>query len=770
MATDENGNTDLMQAVLGRNISEINRLTGIISDEEKEAVNNKGYTALMLATIHGLLKEMQALINGGVDIETTDSRGYTALLIGAEQNMLESLEKLRENGANMRALNEFGQTGIMIAAELNHLDAIEVLTEIESEENTEIMEITDGRGYTAIMLAAEQGHAPATRVLRANGANVNAVDNRGYNAVMIAAELDHANVIEALAEDMSTEEGEDLGVDLEARSNEDYTATMIAAKKNKVAALKVLLDNDANVDARTYDGGLTALIIALQRNKTEAALLLLEYGASVNSVEGSDEGSSEEGSDEGSSEKESDENSVKDDGLRPLMCASHHGNIDMIKRLMAKGANINDVSGGESGGGESALSAAVEAKKIEAIEFLAANGAEVSEVYENEELDRIIVANQPIFYLLNTAEIIDRIFAGEELAEQEEEFITNVNNQFNWDLAAKRLVSLCIINSEGDIDKAEQLFRDSFPRWSRIAREDINLSEVIAELLSIPTDYLNLGHVETLGHLRVISESLYEDAVGPVYKKRAREDDWMTLPRRQYVRTDRDEEDEESQSSTEIDEDNVSDGEDDPEELSGEEGENDANDTLASGQIITDGNTQATQQGSSSLNTLSDEQEKAEKQIVIVETKVEDNVDLNTWLETMFAGWGDMPQWMQDNIINSSPVQAILQSITEKEAIYNPKSIADKFAEIFVIEKRDDESESTQDNSNEKATCAKVPLELVDASFMDNAYKVGTVIVPILAGCLFPAIASGAFGKMPFGSLVEAVSDIIGEITFLELQ
>ncbi len=730
MATDKNGNTDLMQAVLTRNIPEIIRLLELLTKEEKEAVNNEGYTALMLATMYGYLEEMQALIDGGVDIETTDERQYTALHIGAEQDMAKAIEKLRENGANIRAQNEFSHTAIMLAAELNHASAIDALIDLEREEDADVIEVTDGRGYTAIMLATEQNHPETIRVLRNNGANVDAVDNRGYTSAMIAAKKNNAEAIRALTEDMSTEEEEDLGADLEATDDEGYNAVMIAAKYNNIKALQALIDNSADIDTRTIDedGGITAVIIALQKNNTEAAELLIRRGASME---------------------------ASHDGLTPLMCASANGNIRIMKLLKARNVDLNALSGG----GETAISAAIENEQMEAIQWLAANGAKVSEVYEDEDLDKIIVANQPIFYLLNTAEITDKIFAKKKLIEEEKDFISS--DEFNEHIAAERFIALCIINATGvrlsqQIASANRLFQDNFESWFSLMEEKANLSAAINQLIA---DGLSQRHQQIISNLFRISESSYEDAVGESYEKM--DQVYIILPLRDSYLEEievsrkrsgdalvrigktsrRIEEDDESELSIEIDEDNVSDGEEGDDELSGGKSENAAGDTVAS-ETSAGGNTQAAQQGSTSLSMLSDEQEKVEKQIVIVETKVEDNAELNTWIETIFAGWGYMPQWMQDNIINSSPVQTILKSLAEKEAIYNPQSIEDKFAEIFVIEKRDDESESTQDNSNEKATSAKVPLELVDTSFMSIAFKVGICILPMVAG-------SGMLGEFP---------------------
>lgn len=74
MAIDENGNTDLMQAVLARNIAEITRLCNILTKEEKEAVNNEGYTALMLAAEQNYPTAIIALRANGANVNAVDNK------------------------------------------------------------------------------------------------------------------------------------------------------------------------------------------------------------------------------------------------------------------------------------------------------------------------------------------------------------------------------------------------------------------------------------------------------------------------------------------------------------------------------------------------------------------------------------------------------------------------------------------------------------------------------------------------------------------------
>lgn len=370
--------------------------------------------------------------------------------------------------------------------------------------------------------------------------------------------------------------------------------------------------------------------------------------------------------------------------------------------------------------------------------MILAKGAKIA-----DSLDDIVVTNQEIINLLYTAEIVDAIFTGKAFSEKMADFVNN--NLFDQEIVAQRFISLCIVNAEGrgvsqQIDSAGRLFQDKFESWFSSMGEMANLSEAINQLIA---DGLSLRHQQIIGNLFRISESLYEAAVGELYEKMNQV--YIILPlkdnyieenvsrkRNPYslVRTKKIQrkayEDDESESSTEIDENN----------------EESKSDTASRSNNFS--NTQVVQQeDSSGINT--DEKEETENSN-IVEAEIEDNPEFNTWIETIFAGWGGMPQWMQDNIINSSPMQAILKSLAGKKVIYNPKSIEDKFAEIFVIEKRDDSLESIKDNINEKATYAKVFSDGIDTSLIYNALKVGICILPMVEGSGILGEVLGRFG------------------------
>ena len=244
MAIDENGNTDLMQAVLARNIAEITRLCNILTKEEKEAVNNEGYTALMLA---------------------------------AEQNHPDAIIVLRANGANVNAVDNRGYTAAMIAAEEDYADAIEALTEdMFTEEGENLgadLEYTDDTGYNAVMIAAKYNNIKALEALIANDADVDARtidEDGGLTALIISLQENNTEAAELLI---------GCGASV-AASYDGLTPLMCASANGNVPIMKLL--NTKNVDLNAVSEiGESALLAAVGAEKSGAVKLILAKGAKI---------------------------------------------------------------------------------------------------------------------------------------------------------------------------------------------------------------------------------------------------------------------------------------------------------------------------------------------------------------------------------------------------------------------------------------------------------------------------------------------------------
>ncbi|MGE0447546.1 MAG: ankyrin repeat domain-containing protein, partial [Vicinamibacterales bacterium] len=181
-------------------------------------------------------------------------------------------------------------------------------------------------GETVLMIAAMAGSPGVLQRLLAYGADPNAKDNiRGQTALMWAAAEGHPDAARVLVE---------VGADVEAQSSTGITPLMFAIRAGHIPATLALLDLGANLQALAPDGT-TNLGLAIINAHWELAAALLDRGADAN---------------------------TNDPRGRPLHLvafmrrAENRGlsawlprkptgqidSIDLAKKLLAKGAKVND--------------------------------------------------------------------------------------------------------------------------------------------------------------------------------------------------------------------------------------------------------------------------------------------------------------------------------------------------------------------------------------------------------------------------------------------
>jgi uncharacterized protein len=161
-------------------------------------------------------------------------------------------------GFDVNTPNTAGYTGLMAAAERGRADIVKLLLDHKADPNAA------GRdGGTALMLAAENNQPEIAKQLIARGADPNRQDNNGWTAVLKAAYQGNAKCIEILASHTKLELDR---------------ALLVATLMERKDAVKILLDNGAEVDFRASDGR-TPLILAAGKGNKDIVELLLQAGA-----------------------------------------------------------------------------------------------------------------------------------------------------------------------------------------------------------------------------------------------------------------------------------------------------------------------------------------------------------------------------------------------------------------------------------------------------------------------------------------------------------
>jgi ankyrin repeat protein len=176
------------------------------------AANRAGATPMLLAALNGNAAMIDKLIKAGADpnVPLTPS-GDTALMMASRTGKADALTVLLENGAKVNAQESWGgTTALMWAAAERHAAAIKTLIEHGADVNARsyFVPAANGRGFegrtpvapkpgqaveefasgwfTPLMFAAREGDVESARLLVAAGADVNAIGSDGKDALGLA--------------------------------------------------------------------------------------------------------------------------------------------------------------------------------------------------------------------------------------------------------------------------------------------------------------------------------------------------------------------------------------------------------------------------------------------------------------------------------------------------------------------------------------------------------------------------------------------------------
>jgi ankyrin repeat protein/serine/threonine protein kinase/Flp pilus assembly protein TadD len=363
-AKDRNGKRALEMA-LEEGSSELARLL-----EEADAAT----LALPKAAKECDVNIVRGLLRKGACVNATDKDGVTPLLHAGRRGCTDIASLLLSRGADVNAKDKHGETTLMWAANFGHTETVKVLLSMGADVSAE-----DTRGWTALTLASEAGHTDIVQVLLQKKKTPKSDAEPDSIAMIMAALNGNTEIVKTLLKkgvyiDVrapqtldKVSEGStplitsafrghiatvklliDNGADVNAKSSRGSTALIAAATKGHTEIVSVLLNRGANVNART-EFGTTALIAAAYRGHTDSVKLLLESGSNVNLKEYTDGYSAIELAAFGGHaeilnallDKGADINIRNTYKETPLMRAAQNGHIDAVRILLTKGSDIN---------------------------------------------------------------------------------------------------------------------------------------------------------------------------------------------------------------------------------------------------------------------------------------------------------------------------------------------------------------------------------------------------------------------------------------------
>lgn len=334
----------LLEAISNRDVGKAKAL--ISSGADVNYADQQGTSILHHALFLGNAELIELLITTGANVDAQNNQGETPLHwvasggIGAkgEEAMLNMAETLIAHRADVNKLSRTYGTSLNKAAYYNKIHMARLLiahgADVEGKGasplssagvNGDYVEmaqllVDSGAGVNtraangSYPLHAAAFHDKVTRFLLSRGANPNALTEKGFTALYSAAGSDYGAA--------STEALLSHGADPNAKVTNGRTALHQAASQGTTKVIEILLAHKVDINAGD-NAGYTPLYGAIQyapNNVRRGVVeLLVKNGANVN---------------------------VKNDrdGETPLHKAISKGDIDVVKLLLAHGADVNAVS------------------------------------------------------------------------------------------------------------------------------------------------------------------------------------------------------------------------------------------------------------------------------------------------------------------------------------------------------------------------------------------------------------------------------------------
>ena len=228
---------------------------------------------LLAAAEHGTVEELRSSLAAGANPNEADADGTSALHWAVHRGALDSVSALLEAGAAVDAANRYGVRPAYLAAENGDAATMRALLAAHADARAVFAE-----GETLLMTAARTGDVATLEVLLAAGADVDAVESRGgQTALMAAAAQNNAAAISTL---LAAGAGRDV-----REATGELTALGFAVRAGAVDATRALLDAGADA-SETLADGTSMLMLAAMNQSYEAAAVLLDHGADPSAAVG----------------------------------------------------------------------------------------------------------------------------------------------------------------------------------------------------------------------------------------------------------------------------------------------------------------------------------------------------------------------------------------------------------------------------------------------------------------------------------------------------
>lgn len=285
--------------------------------------------------------EDQNLKNNSSSFSTLDT--ILTNIVGAED-----LPYDEELNADVNLLQASAEGNITLVKE-----RIKELTDLRKDLDVEL-NLVDGEGFSAMHLAARYNRKNVIDVLIKNGANKDLRGVEGLTPLHLATKYDMTSAAKFLIEN---------GADVDVKNTYGTTALIYAARRGNLDLVELLLEkNPKSVNIGDHSD-VSPLHAAVMGGNKDVIVTLLEYGAIINAKDKEEEqpihyaaaenneavvsilvNEMAKGADDEIAKKSAKRdlvNSVTGELDTPLHIAAQGGYIDVVKSLLAFGAEVN---------------------------------------------------------------------------------------------------------------------------------------------------------------------------------------------------------------------------------------------------------------------------------------------------------------------------------------------------------------------------------------------------------------------------------------------
>ena len=274
---------------------------------------------------------VRLLIGAHADVNAPQVDGTTALHWAAYVDDVELAKMLLDAGAKAAEVNRYGMTVLAQACANGDGPMVQLLLDHGADPNQALP-----GGETPLMTASRTGKVAAVRALLAKGAEVDAKEARGQTALVWAATEGNVEAAQELIK---------AGADLKLRLKSGMTPLLLAVREGKLEMVRLLLKSGVDVNEtlqipqggrpggpKPGRGGQSALHLAVENAHYELASFLLDSGADPNA---SGPGYTVLHAIPSVRKPGGGDNDPAPDG------SGNMTSLELIKKLVAKGANIN---------------------------------------------------------------------------------------------------------------------------------------------------------------------------------------------------------------------------------------------------------------------------------------------------------------------------------------------------------------------------------------------------------------------------------------------